>query len=141
MDRVVVFARHRTPIEILTAGLPDAVAVHGGTSQKHRDEIISEFRHGSSIKSLVLQLEIGNAGIQLVSASNVVFAELPWTPHSVEQAIARLHRQGQQRNVLARMFSLQGSFDQTVGRVLERKLKTTTSFNTALTTKSPKIAL
>jgi SNF2 family DNA or RNA helicase len=133
MDRVVIFAWHREPIRIIEEGIKGAVAIHGDVSAKRREEILKEFKHGSSIPALVLQTEIGSTAINLVNAANVVFAEPSWVPKDIEQAAARLHRQGQLRPVWARLFSLQGSFDETVIRVLTRKMAFTKAFNTSIT--------
>ena len=132
LDRIVVFGYHSAVLELLGQQLPDSYVVYGKHSRAENDDAIREFRFGTSIRSLVCQTDMTSTGIQLVSAANAAFAEPPWVPKDVEQAIKRLHRQGQTRNVFARMFSLRGSFDETVVRVLTRKMSLTKEFNDSI---------
>lgn len=134
LDRIVVFAIHREVIAILEAALPDCAAIHGGVSQKKRDRIIAGFQGrvpGYAPRALICNMEIANAALTLTAAANVGFAEWSFVPKDIQQAVKRCHRNGQTRPVLGRLFSLAGSTDDMIARVVERKLKQVTSFNSA----------
>ena len=135
MDRIVVFAWHRDVISFLEENLPDAAAIHGGVSPKKKEAILKEFKDKTGIRSLILNMQVASTAINIVNANNCAFAEPSWVPADLSQAVARLHRQGQTRPVFARLFSLQGSFDEVIMSVLTRKLKDTRQFNTAITTR------
>lgn len=137
LDQVVVFAWHREVIDYLETHLPSSAALRGGLSPKKKQEILTEFTKGKGIKSLVCNLEVASTAVNMVNACNVVFVEPPWVPKDIEQAVARLHRQGQKRPVLARLFSLQGSFDESILSTLTRKMQETVKFGTAITTRTP----
>lgn len=135
MDRIVVFAWHRDVITYLESVLPHAAALHGGLTPGRKQEILAEFQKGSSISSLICNLEVASTAVNMVNANNVAFVEPPWVPKDLEQAVKRLHRQGQKRPVFARLFSLQGSFDEKVVGVLTRKIRETTLFSAGITTR------
>jgi SNF2 family DNA or RNA helicase len=135
MDTIVVFAWHRDVITFLTDNLPAAASLHGGLTPKKKEAILTEFTKGSTIKTLVCNMEVASTAVNMVNSCNVAFAEPSWVPKDLSQAIARLHRQGQKRPVLARLFSLQGSFDETIMAVLTRKLKDTERFNQSIATR------
>jgi SNF2 family DNA or RNA helicase len=122
-------------ITFLTDNLPAAASLHGGLTPKKKEAILTEFTKGSTIKTLVCNMEVASTAVNMVNSCNVAFAEPSWVPKDLSQAIARLHRQGQKRPVLARLFSLQGSFDETIMAVLTRKLKDTERFNQSIATR------
>jgi len=136
LDKVLVFAYHQEPIEIIAGMLPDSAYIHGGvTNQAKRQRVLDGFQGlipGYNVRALVVSIEIANAALTLTAANNVVFAESEWVPKNLEQAIKRCHRKGQTRPVTARLFSLAGSVDETINRVLVRKLKQTMTFNESL---------
>lgn len=134
MDRIVIFAWHRDVMAFLGDYLPDSAILQGGMTPRQKDEVLQEFKNGSSIRALICNMQVASTAINLVNANNVAFAEPSWVPSDHLQATARLHRQGQKRPVFARLFSLQGSFDEIVLNVLTRKLRDTTAFNRNITT-------
>ena len=139
LDRIVVFARHREVIDILQKALPDSAAIHGGVGQTARDRIIAGFQGrvpGYVPRSLICNLEIANAALTLTASANVAFAEWSFVPKDILQAIKRCHRNGQMRRVLARLFSLAGSSDEMMSRVIERKLKQVSAFNDGVLTQA-----
>jgi hypothetical protein len=61
-------------------------------------------------------------GITLTPCSDVVFAELQWTPGLMFQCEDRVHRIGQENSVLIRYLLARGTFDDTVWNMLQKKL-------------------
>lgn len=137
LDKVLVFAQHREVIEIIAGMLPESAFIHGGvTNPAKRQRILDGFQGlvpGFCPRALVVSIDIANAALTLTAACNVVFAETSWVPKDLEQAVKRCHRKGQTRPVTARLFSLAGSIDNTIGATLVRKLKQTASFYGDLT--------
>jgi SWI/SNF-related matrix-associated actin-dependent regulator 1 of chromatin subfamily A len=70
----------------------------------------------------VLSIEVAATGLTLVQASIVVFAELKWTPADHQQAEDRVHRIGQARDVEIFYLHAQGSIDDRIWEILEKKL-------------------
>lgn len=137
MGKFVVFAWHREVISIIHDGLPGTAVIHGDVPQKKRQAILDEFqRPGGKTHGLIVQGDIASTAIPLTAATNAIFAEPPWVPAQVQQAVKRLHRQGQTKPVFGRMFSLGGSFDEVVIGVLTRKVIETMRLNRSLETQT-----
>ena len=124
--KLIVFAHHRDVIEQLAQGLTDAghrpLTIWGGTSQKDRDQFIDAFQDGPE-RVLLLSIEAASEAITLTAASHVIIAEPSPVPARNVQAIARAHRKGQTRNVLAQFVTLPGTFDQRFMELIARKTR------------------
>jgi SWI/SNF-related matrix-associated actin-dependent regulator 1 of chromatin subfamily A len=125
LDKVVVFAHHRSVLETLYAGLAafSPVMIHGDTSPLARQDAIDNFQTRPGQRVFLGQLDACSITITLTAACQVVFAEWSWTPTTNEQAAKRCHRIGQTRPVLARFVSLAGSIDEIVTEVVRRKTR------------------
>ena len=70
---------------------------------------------------MVAGLRAGNVGINLTTASYVIFAELDWSPAIHRQAEDRLHRIGQKNTVFAYYLVGNGTLDEHVADILVDK--------------------
>lgn len=139
LDKVLVFAIHKDPIEIIARHLPDCAFIHGGVTDtktiKRRQDILDGFQgvgHVKPIRNLVVSIDIASTALTLTACARAAFAECPWIPKDIEQAVKRLHRNGQARPVNASMFSLAGSIDGVIARSVLRKYEQTSGFNAAM---------
>lgn len=102
-EKVVLYAWHREVYSILSDRLRDCRPVFytGTESAARKDESVRSFVEGDS-KVLVMSLRAG-AGLDGLQGHcrNVVFGELDWSPGVHEQAIGRVHRDGQAEPVVA----------------------------------------
>ena len=102
-ERVVLYAWHREVYAILQDRLKEyAPALYTGTeSPTQKEEAKRAFVEGNA-KVLLMSLRAGAGldGLQHVSRT-VVFGELDWSPGVHEQAIGRVHRDGQRDPVIA----------------------------------------
>ena len=102
-EQVVVFAHHKRVIsalrEALSAEYP-TVVVAGGVSNDAKQKAVDDFQSGD-VKVFIGQFESAGVGLTLTKASNVVIAELPWSPSVLAQAEDRCYRIGQQDSVTA----------------------------------------
>lgn len=102
-EKVVLFGWHRDVYAIWLEQLADAnpVLYTGTESPNQKQRALEAFTAGDS-KVLVMSLRSGAGvdGLQHVS-STVVFGELDWSPGVHEQCIGRVHRDGQQKPVMA----------------------------------------
>lgn len=125
VDKLVVFAWHKSVLDILEKGLHKwgVVRVDGTTSSIARAKAISDFQKKPSISVIIgnlLSLGTGTDGLQNVS-SNVVIAEPSWVPGENVQAIDRLDRLGQKRTVMADIFVAPNSFSEHILATALRK--------------------
>jgi DNA repair protein RAD5 len=93
----------------------------GTLSQKARAAILTEFAASPKPYILLLSLRAGGVGLNLTCAQNVFMMD-PWWSFAVEaQAIDRVHRMGQEREVRVVRFVVQGSIEEKMLRIQERK--------------------
>lgn len=91
----VVFFWHRDPADQLAARLGEqAVVVHGGVSNKRREERVEQFATGAR-RVLVATFATLSESVNLQMAGRVVLGEHSWKPLHNDQAIDRVVRQGQ----------------------------------------------
>lgn len=93
----------------------------GTLSQKQRAAILTEFTSSPKPYILLLSLRAGGVGLNLTCAQNVFMMD-PWWSFAVEaQAIDRVHRMGQEREVKVVRFVVEGSIEEKMLRIQERK--------------------
>jgi len=121
-ESVVVFCHHRAIHDLLHQSLSkyNPASIIGGQTDKHRDNEITRFQNGET-KLMVAGLRAGNVGINLTTASYVIFAELDWSPAIHRQAEDRLHRIGQKNTVFAYYLVGNGTLDEHVADILVDK--------------------
>jgi superfamily II DNA or RNA helicase len=73
------------------------------------------------IRFLLLTLKAGGAGLNLTAADYVLLADPWWNPAVERQAIARAHRIGQSRPVMALRFITRGTIEEKILRLQQRK--------------------
>ena len=88
--------------------------ITGIPSADRRKALVDEFRERGTI---MIATEAAAEGINLQFCSMLVNYDLPWNPQRVEQRIGRVHRYGQQHNVIVVNFSNQGNLAEE--RILE----------------------
>lgn len=124
-DKIVIFAYHRDVIGILMQELRafEPRVIMGGMSDKAVAEAYTSFQEKPRVQVLVGQINACSTSITLTRSSQVLFAEQSWVPSDNEQAIYRLRRIGQKRQILSRMAFLAGSIDEAINRSVGRKVK------------------
>lgn len=121
-ESVVVFCHHRAVHTLLHEKLMEynPVAIIGGQTDQQRQNAIDNFQNGIT-KLMIAGMRAGNLGINLTTASYVIFAELDWSPAIHRQAEDRLHRMGQAKSVFAYYLEGKGTYDEHVSEVLVNK--------------------
>jgi SWI/SNF-related matrix-associated actin-dependent regulator 1 of chromatin subfamily A len=95
-SKLLVFAEHVAVQKALTAKFPDAARIFGEDDVKERQVQVDRFQKDDTCKLMVASLKAGGEGLTLTAASHVAFCEWGWTCAGVAQAIARVHRIGQE---------------------------------------------
>lgn len=125
LDKRVVMGVHRRALmtvrdEVTKAGY-HCVIINGDTSETDRVAAVRLFQTQPSCKVFLGNIRAAGVGLTLTAASTLDMMESDWTPAGNAQAIMRVHRLGQARNVTARFISLAKSLDQDVMRIVVRK--------------------
>ena len=86
-----------------------------------RQEIIDDFDNAPAGKVLISQIIAGGTGLNIQSASVVIFCEPQLKPSIENQAIARTYRMGQARNVLVYRLLCENTIDERITEMLAEK--------------------
>lgn len=84
-------------------------------------EIVTHIGSFVSYDAVLVQINSGNAGLNLQMCSRVYFTSPNWNPCTEVQAVSRSHRCGQEREVRAVKLALLGTIDERILEVQERK--------------------
>ncbi|WP_222615261.1 DEAD/DEAH box helicase [Persicimonas caeni] len=95
--------------------------LHGGTPQKKRDEMVERFQSPDGPPFFLLSLHAGGTGLTLTAASHVIHYDRWWNPAVEDQATDRAFRIGQTSNVQVRKFICEGTLEEKIDQIIERK--------------------
>ena len=136
LGKIVVFSSFQSVVDRLAAMLTDIGIVHrtisGNVSPKRRWPAIEEFQNGSLVQVMLITLKTGGEALTLTAANRVVFTDLWWTAAANAQAISRVRRIGQTREVIVQMLVAKGTIDEYILSVAKRKAHITDVYNEAL---------
>src|SRR6516225_8708174 len=99
----------------------DIAYLHGGTSKKRRDELVTRFQSGDGPPLFLLSLRAGGTGLNLTAANHVIHLDRWWNPAVEDQATDRAFRIGQKRNVQVRKFICTGTLEEKIDEMIEEK--------------------
>ncbi|KAK1253636.1 hypothetical protein MKX07_001713 [Trichoderma sp. CBMAI-0711] len=121
----VVFSSWRTTLEIIELGLKQAgmpcLRFDGKVAQKDRHVVVERFRKDPTIRVLLLTISCGAVGLTLTEASRAYLMEPHWNPTLEDQALARIHRIGQTKEVTTIRFIVKDSFEERVVELQQSK--------------------
>jgi SNF2 family DNA or RNA helicase len=123
--KVVLFAHHKETVTSLYDALKKygCLVIAGDTPAKERAKNSNLFLSlDSGIRVMIITIA-GAEGIDLYSASDIIFVEREWTPAKEEQAEARLHRIGQRAAVTAWYIVAKKTVDEKLAKVVQEKRK------------------
>jgi SNF2 family DNA or RNA helicase len=125
LDKIVLFACHKSVIETLREGLRKykAVTLYGGTPPQKRQENLDKFQNDPKCRIFIANIMAAGTSVTLTSACEAMFVECDWTPANNAQAAMRIHRIGQTRPVRVRYAALANSTDERVMDALRRKTR------------------
>ena len=98
-EQVIVWVTFDREAEQLGALIPDAVVLSGKTPKPRRNEIIEQFRAGTSPRVLIAKPSMLGFGLNLQNCRVQVFATITDSFERFYQAVRRSHRYGQTKPV------------------------------------------
>jgi SNF2 family DNA or RNA helicase len=122
-DKVLIFTQFRATQDMLAERLlqediPFAL-YHGSLSPAQKDAAIREFQGEQPV---LLSTEAAGEGRNLQFCRAMVNFDLPWNPMRIEQRVGRIHRVGQDRPVDIFNLAAEGTIEDFVLDILDRKL-------------------
>lgn len=120
--QALVFSQFTSYLERIAKALDCAgisyVVLDGAT--RHRDDVIATFKTGQA-RVFLISLKAGGTGLTLTEADYVFIMDPWWNPAAEEQAIDRAHRIGQNKPVTVYRLVSQGTVEEKVLELQERK--------------------
>jgi hypothetical protein len=101
--RVLIFSQMTKMIDILEDYMAfkryKYFRLDGSTTLSERRDMVSTYQRDRSYFAFLLSTRAGGLGINLTSADTVIFYDSDWNPTNDAQAMDRVHRIGQQKQV------------------------------------------
>lgn len=122
-QKVVVFTHFLGMIEIMQRHLAAqgvAFATLTGKS-RNRGKILERFQEDPTCRVFLASLKAGGAGIDLVAGSVVIHYDRWWNAAAEDQATDRVHRIGQTRGVQVFKLVTEGTLEEKIAAIIERK--------------------
>ncbi|MBH5333530.1 DEAD/DEAH box helicase [Streptomyces pactum] len=120
----LVFTQYVRMAEILRQHLADrgvpTLFLHGGTPVARRDAMVRSFQEGEA-PVFLLSLKAAGTGLNLTRAEHVVHYDRWWNPAVEDQATDRAYRIGQTRPVQVHRLIAEGTVEDRIAALLERK--------------------
>ncbi|RMZ90199.1 hypothetical protein DV736_g2568, partial [Chaetothyriales sp. CBS 134916] len=124
-EKVVLISSYTSTLNLLANLLNNTglryLQLDGSTSSGKRQALVDQFNQSPPSKAFafLLSAKAGGVGINLVGASRVVLFDADWNPATEDQAIARVHRQGQKRPTIIYRFIAKGTIEE---RIWQRQM-------------------
>lgn len=121
--KVIVFSFFRNTLQKVTQLLGDRCMepITGTVSPQRRQEIVDKFTNAEAGAVLVSQVQAGGTGLNIQSASVIIFCEPQIKPSIENQAISRAYRMGQVRDVLVYRLLADDTVDEQIMEILRNK--------------------
>ncbi len=122
-DKKIIFVKYLGTLDHVSEFLalhkiPHAL-FHGGLDNRMKEEQIRLFKEE---KDILLTTEIGGEGRNLQFCHRIINYDLPWNPMKIEQRIGRLHRIGQEKEVIIDNLCAAGSIEDYMLELLDKKI-------------------
>ncbi len=95
--------------------------LHGSLGARAREAEISAFNLSDGPSAFILSLKAGAYGLNLIKATHVIHFDRWWNPAAESQATDRVHRIGQKKTVFVHSFITEGTLEERIDAMLERK--------------------
>lgn len=122
-EKVIVFTAFRQTLELLVGQLGaagvQAAQYHGGLSRRDKEAAVRAFQAEAPV---LLTTEAGGEGRNLQFCHVMVNFDLPWNPMRIEQRLGRIHRIGQEHDVVLSNLVTQGTVEDRILQVLEARI-------------------
>lgn len=120
-DKVVIITGYMEVLDKLSMlvegkGLGPVFRMDGRVSSDKRQRLVDEFNRPSNTtrRVFLLSVKTGGVGLNLIGANRLVMMDLDWNPATDRQAMGRIWRQGQRKEVFIYRLIMAGSLEETM---------------------------
>lgn len=122
----VVFSAWTSHLDLIEIALKDNgitgfTRLDGTMTLSARQKALQEFHDNNDITILLATIGAGGVGLNLTSASRVYIMEPQYNPAAVAQAVDRVHRIGQTREVTTVQFLMKDSIEEKIFELAKKK--------------------
>lgn len=122
--RVLVFSQFAQMLQLIEEALRQigqpCLMLTGDTSTHHRGEVVARFQ-SEQCPILLISLKAGGVGLNLTAADTVIHVDPWWNPAVERQATDRAHRIGQDKPVFVYKLVIEGSIEDRIQTLQQRK--------------------
>lgn len=122
-DKVIIFTEYRATQLYLQWYLQQngisSVPFRGGFKRGKKDWMKELFQKQIQV---LIATEAGGEGINLQFCSHLINFDLPWNPMRLEQRIGRIHRLGQEKDVMIYNFATRNTVEEHILKLLYEKI-------------------
>jgi SNF2 family DNA or RNA helicase len=121
--KAIVFSQWVEPLEVIARTLAPfgPLLYHGKVANRDRQPILDRFKTDPSKHVILMSYGTGSVGLNLQFVNYVFLFDRWWNPAVEDQAVNRAHRLGQKSQVYVKRFISQGTIEERIAEVLERK--------------------
>jgi len=123
--RVLVFSQFTEMLTLVQQALSTLALAHltltGQTPPRERGDLVARFQAKQDEPVLLLSLKAGGVGLNLTAADTVIHLDPWWNPAVERQATDRVHRIGQDQPVFVYKLVVEGSIEERMLALQERK--------------------
>ena len=121
----VVFSGWTSHLDLIQIALEDAglsyVRLDGQMSRQKRNASLDSFRDDPDVTIILISMMAGGLGLNLTTGSKVYVMEPQFNPAAEAQAVDRVHRLGQKREVTTVRFIMENSFEENMLKLQQKK--------------------
>ncbi|EGR32380.1 snf2 superfamily rad5 protein, putative [Ichthyophthirius multifiliis] len=124
-DKCVIFSQFLAMFDLFEIDFKQNnmkyLRLDGSLNQKQRSDVIKKFNEDDSYRIFLISLKAGGVGLNLVRANHVFLIDPWWNPAVEEQAVDRIHRIGQKKDVNVIRFIMRNSIEERMIKLHEEK--------------------
>ncbi|KAL5366285.1 SNF2 family N-terminal domain-containing protein [Aspergillus floccosus] len=126
-EKIIIFSQFTSVLDLLEVPLirRNYRRYDGSMKMKERQSAIEDFTNVADCTILLMSLRAGNAGLNLTAASHVIIFEPFWNPYIEDQAVGRVHRIGQHKQVRVYRILIRNTVEDRILRFQDKKRELT----------------
>nr|XP_040145019.1 transcription termination factor 2 [Ictidomys tridecemlineatus] len=95
--------------------------IDGSVKPKQRMDLVEAFNHCRGPQVMLISLLAGGVGLNLTGGNHLFLLDMHWNPSLEDQACDRIYRVGQQKDVVIHRFICEGTVEETILQLQEKK--------------------
>jgi len=127
VEKAVIVSQWTSMLNIMKVHMEklgiECAEINGQVAVKHRGDIVDDFnKNPRGAQVMLLSLGAGGVGLNLVGANHLFLLDMHWNPQQEAQAMDRIYRVGQTKEVVIHRFVVEGSVEERILQLQEKKL-------------------